>query len=321
MSEAAYKSEGELINYTAASAVVAGEVRQLADGRAGVQAQVLASGDIGSLMVEGLFEVPKTTSMVLLDGMPVYWDHSANKCHYKKVNDRDFYLGVAVGDAASAATTAVVALNVLPVWDIDIDRDAYLSVPTGTQVVGAFGHVKPFGGSLSLALTNTNEVQCIDILSVDRFDKNANAIVQIIFRLGTNGSTSDVDINFGIANGTSTSDADATTEHVLYHIDGGTLTVLAQSKDGTTTVSATTTGVSASAGTAVSDRIEMWIDTRDTANVLLYVNGAAVATGSTFKIDGATGPFGLLAHLEKSTGTATAGPIYLDALRCHYAQQ
>ena len=302
-------------------ALTSGDVLQLGDGRAAIAVGDIAAAVKGSVQVEGVVLVAKTTSMVFLDGGRVFWDYSANKAHYKQVNDRDFLIGTAVGDAASAATTMYVNLNVHQANQIDINRDAYLSVPTGTKAFGGFDHVRRFGGSHALQITGTSEVQCIDILSVDRFDKNANAIAEVIFRLGANGSTSDVDINFGIANGTSTSDADAITEHVLFHIDGGALTVNAQSKDGTTTVSATTTGVSATAASAVADRVECWIDTRDTANVLLYVNGTRVASGSTFKIDAATGPFGLLAHLEKSTGTATAGPIYIDRLTARYMQQ
>lgn len=321
MADALYYQDGLSLDYTPAVAVSAGDVIQLADGRAAFSPGAIAVGIKGAVQIRGAVNVTKTASMVILDGMPVFWDYSANKAHYKKVNDRDFYLGTAYGDAASAATTMYVNLNVQPVWDIDLNRDAFLSVVTGTQAVGAFGHVKPFGGSRSFQLSATSEVQCVDLLSVDKFDKDANAIVRIIFRLGTNGSTSDVDLNFGIANGTSTSDADAVTEHVYFHIDGGALTILAQSKDGTTTVAATTTGVSATAASAVADRMECWIDTRNTSNVLLYVNGAAVATGSTFKINAATGPFGLLAHLEKVTGTATAGPVYIDALQAHYAEQ
>lgn len=321
MAEATYYQPGDMLDYTPDVAMSAGELRQLPDGRAGFAVTDIAAGVQGTVQTTGVVTLAKTATMVILDGGRTYWDHSANKSHYKKVNDRDFYAGVAVGDAASAATTMKVNLNVQQVNDIDVNRDAFLSVPTGTQAVGAFGHVKPFGGSRSFALTATSEVQCIDLLSVDKFDKNANAIAEVIFRLGTNGSTSDVDINFGIANGTSTSDADAVTEYVLFHLDGGALTINAQSKDGTTTVAATTTGVSATAASAVADRVECWIDTRDTANVKLYVNGAAVATGSTFKIDGATGPFGLLAHLEKATGTATAGPIYIDRLAARYMQQ
>lgn len=321
MPEALYRAEGCTLDYTPSAALTSGDVVQLSDGRAAVAVGDIAASVQGSVNTEGVFLVAKTTSMVFLDGGRVFWDHSANKAHYKKVNDRDFYIGTAVGDATSAATTMYVNLNSPQVADIDINRDAYLSVPTGTQAVGAFGHVKPFGGSRGLALTATSEAQCIDILSVDRFDKGSKAIIECIFRLGTNGSDSTVDLNFGIGNGTSTADADAITEHVLFHIDGGALTINAQSKDGTTTVAATTAGVSATAGSAVTDRVELWIDTRDTSNVKLYVNAAAVATGSTFKINAATGPFGLLAHLEKTTGTATAGPVYLDRLTARLMQQ
>jgi len=321
MAESRYVKDECTEDYTAVAAMLAGDIIQLADGRAAQVVTDIAAGAKGAVQVEGIIEVAKTTSMVVLDGLDVYWDYSANKAHYKKVNDRDFFIGVASGDAASSATVMNVKLNTQPVWDIDIFRDPVLSVATGTKAFGGFDFPARRGGSSLLQLTGTSEVQCIDILSVDKFDKNANAIVKAIFRLGTNGSTSDVDFNIGIANGTSASDADAVTEHVYFHIDGGTLTVLAQSKDGTTTVTATTTGVSATAATAVADRVECWIDTRDTSNVLLYVNGTAVATGSTFKINAATGPFGLLAHLEKVTGTATAGPIYIDKLCAHYAEQ
>jgi len=323
MAEAIYKNVSKERKLTAVAAVAAGEIWQLPDGRAAVQqcATGVSAGDPATFYTKGMWTVAKTATMVILDGMPVFWDVSASKCHYKKVNDKDFFLGTAVGDAASAATTMDVNINVQPVWDIDFNRDGLLSVPTGTQAVGAFGYPKTFGGARSLALTATNEAQCVDMLTVDRFDKGANAIARFIFRLGTNGSTSDVDINFGIANGTSTSDADAITEHVLLHIDGGTLTILAQSKDGTTTNAAATTGVSATAAAAVADRVELWIDTRNPADVGLYVNSARVISGTAFRIDGATGPFGLLAHVEKISGTATAGPIYVDAMQAHYAEQ
>ena len=319
--EAAFLTCGDSIDYTPEADRVTAEVVQLADGRAGVMCHDTLTSVVGAVQTEGVFTVLKTTTMVILDGGRVFWDHSANKAHYEKVNDRDFFLGVAVGDAASADTTMKVAINVQQVNDIDFNRDAMLSVATGTQVINGFTLPRRMGGTQSLQITGTSEVQCVDILSIDRFDKNANAIAEVIFRLGTNGSTSDVDINFGIANGTSTSDADAIAEHVLFHIDGGSLVVNAQSKDGTTTVAAATTGVSATAAAAVADRVECWIDARDTANVKLYVNGARVISGSTFKIDGATGPFGLLAHVEKSTGTATAGPIYVDRLACRLMQQ
>ena len=321
MPEAIFYQDGFSLDYTPDAAVLAGEVRQLPDGRAGVVPTEEAISTLGAIQTQGVYILLKTAAVNILAGGRVFWDHSANTATFRAVNDRDFYVGVAVEDSLTAATTVKVALNVQQVNNIDINSTAFLSVPTGTQAVGGFGHLKPYGGARSFALTATSEVQCIDALSVDRFDKNANAIAEIIFRLGTNGSTSDVDLNFGIANGTSTSDADAVTEHVYFHIDGGSLVINAQSKDGTTTVAAVSTTVSATAASATADRMECWIDTRDTASVKLYINGARVNSGSTFRIDNATGPLGLLAHLEKTTGTATAGPVFIDRLTARYMQQ
>lgn len=314
MSEALLVQSGDALDYTSVAAITGGQVIQLPDGRAGVLPTDVAASTLTAAQVTGVYKIDKTTSMVLLAGGRAYWDHSANKVHYKKVNDRDFYLGRVVADAAAADTTVKVALNVNPPDDIDILRDGALSVATGTAAAGGFGLPAVYGGARGLSLTATSEAQCVDMLSVDRFAVGAKAIVEAVFRLGANGSTSAVDFNIGVGNGTSTTDADAVTEHVLFHIDGGALDILAQSKDGTTTVSATDTTVDATAGSAVANRFECWIDIRDPASVKLYINGARVLSGTTFVLSAATGPLGLLAHLEKTTGTATAGPVYIDRL-------
>lgn len=308
---------------TVAAAVTSGELWQLADGRVAYLPELTgaSSGDRASFTTEGQATIAKTSGVVILDGGRVYWDHSANTATYKKVNDRDFYIGRAVGDAASADTTMTVNLNVDPPYDIDLLRDGALSVATGTAAAGGFGLPAVYGGSRGLSLTATSEVQCVDMLSVDRVAVSANPIAEFVFRLGANGSTSAVDINLGLANGTSTSDADAVTEHVYVHIDGGALDILAQSKDGTTTVTATDTTVDATAGSAVANRFEVWIDARDPADIQIYINGALVLGSTVFRLDAATGPIGLLAHLEKSTGTATAGPVYIDRACLRIAQQ
>jgi hypothetical protein len=189
--------------------------------------------------------MPKTASVVLLDGQRAYWDYSALAVTFRKVNDRDFYLGRIVGDCASADTTCVVNLNVDPAYDIDIHTSPFLSVPTGTQAVGAFGFPKGLGGANSIELTATSEAQCIDLLSVGRFSVDANPIVEAEIRIPANGSASAVDFNIGRANGTSTTDADAITKSVFFHIDGGALDILAESDDGTTEVAATDTTVNA----------------------------------------------------------------------------
>ena len=53
------------------------------------------------------------------------------------------------------------------------------------------------------------------MLSVDRRSVSSKGIAEFTVRLGANGSSNAVDINVGLANGTSTTDADAVTEHVF----------------------------------------------------------------------------------------------------------
>lgn len=320
MAEAIYLQEGETIDWVADAAYLAGDVIQLPDGRAGVVATAIAAGALVGVYVRGVFKMLKTAAIALLPGGRAYWDHSANTVHFKKVNDKDFYLGRVTLDSLAADTVCAVALNVDPAYDIDLLRDPALSVATGTQALGGFLPPQVYGGALGMSLTATNEAQCVDALSVDRFAVGANAIVEAIVRIVANGSTNAVDLSIGVGNGTSTTDADAITEHVLFHIDGGSTAILAQSKDGTTTVAATDTTTTISVGSAVANRKELWIDTRDPADVQLYVDGVNVLPDSVFKLNAATGPLGILAHAEKTTGTATAGPIYIDALRARYAQ-
>lgn len=314
MAEATKVQCGETVNWTADAAYSAGDVVQLPDGRAGVVAVDCDSGDIVGVHVEGIFLMTKTTSMACLRGGRAYWDHSANKVSYKKVNDRDFYVGRYSQDQLTeSATTCYVQLNIDPPYDIDmLTRDGALSVTTGTQALGGFLPPQKVGGSSALVITGTSEVQCVDMLSVDKFAVAANPIAEFVFRYAANGSTSAVDFNVGLANGTSTSDADAVTEHCYIHIDGGATTVSAQSKDGSTTVSAADTTKTLSAGSAVANRHEVWIDARDPADIQIYFDGVLVLGATAFNLGAAVGPLGLLVHLEKSTGTATAGPVYVD---------
>jgi len=314
--EAVYSQGDCYVDYTPAVAMSAGQVVQLPDGRAGVATTAIAAGVLGALQVEGQYEVAKTASIVILAGGRVFLDHSARTATFRTVNDKDFYLGTAVADAASAATTVTVNLNVQQRNTIDALNGPSLSVATGTVAAGGFDLPKSYGGSKGLSLTATSEVQCVDILSVDRVAIASNPILEAQIRLGVNGSTSAVDLNIGFANGTSASDADAITESVFFHIDGGALDIFAESDDGTTEVNATDTTVNITAGSAVANRFEFWIDARDPADVQLYVDGVNVLPDSVFVLTAGTGPLGLLAHLEKTTGTATAGPVYIDRLVC-----
>jgi hypothetical protein len=236
------------------------------------------------------------------------------------VNDRDFYIGRAVGDAASADASMVVNLNVDPNYDIDLVRDPYQSVVTGTQVVGAFGLPKQLGGALSLETTATNEVQKVDALSVDGFAIGANAIVEIIFRVPDDGAGTAADLSLGVANATHGTDADSITEHMFVHLNANDVNIYLQSKDTSTTVTATDTTVDYTEGSAVANRVEVWFDFRNPADVQAYVNGALVLSATTFNLNAVVGPLFLLAHLEKTSSTDVYRAV-VDALRVRYAEQ
>jgi predicted RecA/RadA family phage recombinase len=139
MTKAITTQEGDAIVITADGTYTKGDVVQLPDGRAGVVLQDVASGNPSACHVGGVFEMLKTTSMVLLRGGRAYWDYSADKVYFRPINDRDFYVGRIKDDAASAATTCYVALNVRVKYDIDAKVDPGLSVPVGTAAAGAFG--------------------------------------------------------------------------------------------------------------------------------------------------------------------------------------
>ena len=313
--QALYRQDGESLDFTAPAAITGGEVFQLSDGRAAVCPVDVASGAVGAASVCGVYRLKLTDSINILNGGRVYWDHSANKAHFKKVNDRDFYLGRAIADVTAGTDKTVdVAINVDPTYDIDVLRDAVLSVPVGTQAVGGFGFPKQLGGAASIELTATSEAQKIDMLSVDRFALASNAIVEAIFRAPDAGSGAAVDINIGIANDTHATDADSITESVFLHIDGASTNLLLESDDGTTEVAATDSTVDITAGSAVANRVEVWFDLRNPADVQIYIDGVLMLGSTVFNIAAATGPLGLLAHVEKTTGTTTAR-VVIDALR------
>ncbi len=325
MADATYVRGDSEVRVTLAAAASPGEVRQLSNGLAGVMQGLNAgaSGDLRSFKTEGQFSLTKATGVVLLDGGRAYWDHSANNVTFKKVNDRDFYVGRVVGDAASGDTEVVVNLNVDPRPQIDLLRDGALSVATGTAAAGGFGLPAIRGGVPGLQLTATSEAQCVDLFSVDRVALSSNPIAEFVVRMQANGSDNTVDFNVGLANATNTTDADLIAESAFFHIDGGALTILAESDDGTTEVAATTTTLSITAGAAVANRVEFWLDARDPSNVRYYVDAVEVnaATANLGNIALATGPLGLLVHLEKTTGTATAGPFHIDRAELRTMEQ
>jgi len=296
--EAVYLNPGVSVDYTPTTAVTAGEVRQLPDGRAGFAPTAIAAGAKGALIVSGVVEVLKTATMVMLKGSRVFWDASANKAHLLQVAaTTDFYLGIVTETAASAATTVKVDLNANPKYTIDLG-DGFWSVPVSTagNTQQVIGHKE----GVSFVLDATSEAQKHDALSTLSIPVDTPCLVEAEICVNQALSTSDVDLNVGLANATHATTADDITESIFIHIDGGDLNINAESDDATTEVEATDTTKDFKVGTPF---LAQW-DLSDWKDPQLYINGVNVLPASVFNISAATGPMKLLAHIEKTAGTA-----------------
>lgn len=314
-----YQDEDCTVDYTAIAAVTGGQVVQLADGRAGVVPTDVAAGDLGSASTEGIYTVTKAANLVWVDGQEVWWDHSADAAVLQPAGDKDFYLGTAYGDATAASTTAKVMLNVKPVYLINLQDDAFQTLIVKT-VVGSTTIVIPSirqtGGSNVMEFGLTAEAQKIDLLSTRGFGVESNWIVDGIFNVIVDGDAAATDFNIGVANATHASDADSITESCFIHLDGTSANILAESDDDTTEVAATDTTVDWAAGTPV----HFLIDGRNTSDIQIYINGVNVLPSSVFKLNAATGPLKLLAHLEKSADDSP-GTFSIDKLRVRIANE
>lgn len=301
MPEATLSSDSGNIDQIADAAYVSGQVVQLADGRAAVKAGLAACaiGDTAAFQTSGIFELPKTASINLLDGQEVFWDHSANTATYtQQGNDRDFLLGVAVGDSLAAATTVRVNLNVAQVRIIDLQRTGWDTTIVKTVVGSTTVEVPQVfarGGSTLLTFGTTAEAQKVDLMSSRSFANASAWIVEGIFNIITNSDNAAGDINIGVASGTHATDFDAISECMAIHIDGASLVLNAQSDDNVAAVAAATTGVSATAGTPV----HFVMDGRNSADIQLYINGANVLPSTVFKT--ITGPLFAIVHAEKTS--------------------
>lgn len=314
MAEAELFKSGQFIDYTPVSALDAGQVIQLGDGRAAVAEVAIAAGVKGQVAISGIFKVTKTTSMAFLEGGRVFWDHSANKAHFKKVNDRDFYLGTAAFDQLTESATYVyVNLNNRQHIAVDLALDPYLSVLAGTAALNGFGYPYREGGGLRFNITATSEAQKVDALSLDGFSYASNPIVDLAFR-GAVGSGSASDFSLGVANASHATDADSITDSAFIHLNGNDLNIYAECDDGTNETAATDTTIDYVATAVLGSRVECWIDLRDMSSIKFYVDGARVNSATTFSMAASTATLYLLAHLEKTTGTETAS-IIVDWMR------
>lgn len=286
------------------NSVSAGEVWLLPSGEVGVYPASKPAVSSGAKIVyetTGKYTFPKATSAALLAGGRAYWDHSASQVVYKPVNDKDFYLGVVVEDTLAADAVVVVDINKTPNYKIDLQTSPFNSIIVGTAAAGGFGYPVRLGGRHVLELTATSEAQKVDLLSVDGFDLAANAIVEGIFSIMSDGSNATQDFSIGVASGTHATDFQTVTSFVAVSTVGNSTNINVQSDDNSTDVAPTDTTYDYTEGTGVTSQVEFWLDFRNPSDVKCYINGVITAVATLTA--GASGTHYLIAHLEKSTGT------------------
>lgn len=317
MPEATFHRSRETIRIIAAAALSPGQVLQLPSGRAGYVLGLLsiAAGQPAELQQEGIVTLAKTDGIVILDGGEVYWDHSANTATYAPADDKDFFVGTAIGDAASGASTVKVDLNRRPAYIIDLHESGFDHVPVLTS---GTPELKMVGGTARAALSATAEAQKLDLLSKRSFPVGSNWILDAVVEVSTNCDADVGDLNVGVANGTHASDADAIGESCFFHFDmGGDLNLDAESDDDDSgEVAATDTTVDWAVGTP----IHLTIDGRDESDIQMYVNGVLVLSGSAFTLAAASGPLKGLFHLEKSSNDSP-GVVELHDFKVRIAEQ
>lgn len=295
-----YKDRGAL-PYTAVAALARGDVIHLPDGRAAVIPIETDAAKTVEPQIEGIFILPKTASIALLAGGDAYWDVSAGKVNFRAdAGTPDFYIGTVAEDADGADTTCKVKLNEITRYDIELGTDKQ----TWTQALTGSGPptiVNLAGGTVDMNIINTNEAQCVSLMSDHSVPVSAKPIFECkLTRVAASNNTLDLDI--GLASGVSTTDFEAVTTFAAIHLDGGDNDIDTHSDDNTTD--------RAPADSTINDVdgkfFEAWIDARDPTNVKFYIDGVLVDTSELKRVlsDG-TALLKAVAMIEKTTGTAT----------------
>lgn len=321
-SQARNIQDAGLVRIQAEGTVAPYDVRQMPDGSAGVYdgTATITAGSYLYYSTTGTFNVVKNTSVALLKGGKVYWDHSAGEATFRKLDDQDFYIGRVHEDAAAADSIVVVELNVDPPYDLDLARDPFVTAIVGTQALGGLA-LNRRGGAHDVVISSTNEAQKVDALGIDGFAAaGANAIVEFAFCVPSDGAGTAVDVSVGIASATHATDADSIAQHLLMHLDANNTAIRFQSKDGTTTVTSTDSTKTYTEGQTSAVRKEVWFDLRDPSDVQVYVDGVNVLAATVFDVSAAASTWRLLMHVEKTASTDTY-EFQLDWLRARFADQ
>ena len=109
--EAIFRQNAGQQDYTPSSAVVAGQVERLDDGRACIVQTSLAADAKGAVATEGIWDVASESAVEFSKGDRVFWDVSANTAVTAKGAADDFCIGTAVAAKASGDLWVRVDIN------------------------------------------------------------------------------------------------------------------------------------------------------------------------------------------------------------------
>lgn len=99
--------DGKILNHTVSADVASGEPAKV--GAAfGVYVAPGANGEVVPFAVDGVYELPKDTSVVTGFGHLLYWDDTAKKVSITATNNTK--IGYAIEAAATGVTTVKVKL-------------------------------------------------------------------------------------------------------------------------------------------------------------------------------------------------------------------
>lgn len=286
------------VQITAAAALSCGQVTQLPDGRAGVVIPQIgaAAGEVAAVEVAGQYRISKAPSVVLLDGQTAYWDSANSRLSYTG----DFAVGMVLGDAAAADTTALVDLNVLPQPVIALGKDTWTN--EATLGLGVTATALGGGPELTLAFDGVAEAAQAALFSDATIDVDDKPILEGWIAVYDIGDAAALDINIGLASGSHATDFDSVAAFAGIHFDGSDLSIKCRSDDTANPVADVDSTVD-----AVDDTyFFLQVDARDKDDVRIYRNGVRLAAGSTFVLSGYSSTLVPIVHQEKTNDDTPA---------------
>jgi len=278
-----------------------GNLRQLADGRAGIVVGLNAANLVAGTLLQqepaGIVNVAKA-AVATLDGGNAYVNLANQNVNYKALNNQDFLIGTFVGDQAAGDPTCNVLLGSDGRPVLDLARDPFT---TALVLTAGAPSITRYGGANQLALDATNEAQKVDALSDAGFGfdgLNTGGIFEAEINVVSDDSSTHGVFSIGLASGTHATAFSSIAHAIGFQLKAHDTHIYAICND--TPVVQTDTTVTYTAGTP----FQVWIDMRVPGAPKLYVNGIQVLASTSFAVTYVS-PWYLLAHLVKTATTDT----------------